>query len=150
MQRDTSDLFRQGRKNFDSATAQIDAIVGRVRDKAEQKRKTWRFAGVGLLAGILLWSVLPGTIARAMPESWHWPERMARHAVGEPSIVEAGIRLIQSQNPEAWEELAAAQHVLSENRETLAGCNERAAKAESSVSCSIEVKPQAVSSVQPD
>ena len=150
MLRDASDLFRHGRKDLDLATGRLAAIVGRVRAEDEQKREKWRFAGVGLAFGILLWSILPGTIARAMPESWHWPERMARHAVGEPSIVEAGIRLIQSQNPEAWEELAAAQHVLSENRETLAGCNERAAKAESSVSCSIEVKPQAVSAVQPD
>ena len=30
-----------------------------------------RAAGGGILAGILLWSFLPGTIARAMPESWH-------------------------------------------------------------------------------
>ena len=140
MLRDSSDLFRQGRKDFDSATAQLSAIMGRVRAEAEQKRQTWRFAGMGLAAGILLWSTVPGTIARAMPESWHWPERMARHAVGEPTIVEAGIRLIRSQNPEAWEELAAAQRILSENREALARCNERANKNETSVNCSIQIE----------
>ena len=139
MLRDASDLFRQGRKDFDSATAQLSVMVGRVRTEAEQKRQTWRSAGVGLVAGILLWSILPGTIARAMPESWHWPERMARKAVGEPTIVEAGIRLIRSQNPEAWEELAAAQHVLSANREALDRCRERARKGEKAVRCSIQM-----------
>lgn len=137
MLRDSSDLFRHGRKDLDLATGQLNAIVGRVRTENEQKRQTWRFAGIGLVAGILLWSFLPGTIARAMPESWHWPEWMARKALGEPSIVDAGIRLIRSQNPEAWEELAAAQQILSANQESLNRCKERAAKAEKSVSCSL-------------
>ena len=140
MLRDASDLFRQGRKDLDLATGRLAAIVGRVRTEAEQKRQTWRFAGMGLAIGILLWSILPGTIARAAPESWHFPERMARKAVGEPTIVEAGIRLIRSQNPEAWEELAAAQRIVSENRETLARCKERADKKERSVSCSIQIR----------
>lgn len=139
--RDSSDLFRQGRKDLDNATGRLAAIEGRVRAQAEQTRQSWRFAGMGLAAGILLWSVLPGTIARAMPESWQWPERMARKAVGEATIVEAGIRLIRSQNPEAWEELAAAQRIVSENREALARCNERADTKETSVSCSIAILP---------
>lgn len=141
MLRDSRDLFRQGRKDLDNATGRLASIVGRVRTEAEQKRQTWRFAGMGLVAGILLWSILPGTIARAMPESWHWPERMARKAVDEPTIVEAGIRLIRSQNPEAWEELASAQHILNANREAFERCAERARKAEDPVSCSIQIAP---------
>src|SRR3546814_8014857 len=76
--RDSSDLFRQGRKDLDLATGRLASIVGRVRIEEEQKRQTWRFAGMGLAAGMFLWSILPGTIARAMPASWHWPECMAR------------------------------------------------------------------------
>lgn len=141
MQRDTSDLFRQGRKDLDNATGRLAAVVGRVRAEEEQKRQTWRFAGVGFLVGILLWSILPGTIARAMPESWQLPERMARKAVGAPTIVEAGIRLIRSQNPEAWDELAEAQNILSANRDALERCGEQALRAERPVSCSIEISP---------
>ncbi|MCP5391071.1 MAG: hypothetical protein H6920_05540 [Sphingomonadaceae bacterium] len=141
MLRDSSDLFRQGRKDLDNVTGRLTVIVGRVRAEAEQTRQTWRFAGLGLAAGILLWSILPGTIARTMPESWHWPERMARKAVGEPTIVDAGIRLIRSQNPEAWEELATAQRILSANREVLERCNERAREVGHSVSCAIQVAP---------
>lgn len=141
MLRDASDLFRQGRRDFDSATAQLNAMVGRVRAEAEQERQTWRFAGVGLVAGILLWSILPGTIARALPESWHWPEWMAVKAVGEPTIVETGIRLIRSQNPAAWEELAAAQRILSANRETIDHCKERVRKLQRRASCTIQVSP---------
>ena len=141
MLRDSSDLFRQGRKDLDNATGRLAAIVGRVRAEDEQKRQTWCFASMGLAAGILLWSILPGTIARAMPESWHWPEWMARKAVGEPTIVEAGIRLIRSQNREAWEELAVAQRIVSANREALERCNERARKAEEPINCSIRISP---------
>ncbi|MEZ5679951.1 MAG: DUF6118 family protein [Erythrobacter sp.] len=139
MLRDASDLFRHGRKDLDLATGRLAAIVGRVRAEDEQKRQTLRFAGVGLVAGILLWSILPGTIARAMPESWHWPERMARKAVGEPTIVDAGIQLIRSQNPEAWEELAAAQSTLAENREVFARCHEQAQESERPVNCTIKI-----------
>ncbi len=141
MLRDASDLFRHGRKDLDLATSRLAAIVGRVRTEAEQKGQTWRFAGVGMAAGILIWSILPGTIARAMPESWQWPERMARKAVGEPTIVEAGIRLIRSQNPEAWEELANTQRIVGANREALDRCIERAQEGGHSVSCALRVKP---------
>ena len=141
MLRDSSDLFRHGRKDLDLATGRLAAIVGRVRTEDEQKRQTWRYAGVGLAAGILLWSVLPGTIARAMPESWHWPERMARKTVGEPTIVEAGMRLIRTQNPGGFEELMTAHSMLSANREALDRCKEKARKEERSVSCSIEIGP---------
>lgn len=141
MLRESSDLFRQGRKDLDLATGRLAAIVGRVRSGGEQKRQTWRFASMGVLAGILLWSILPGTIARAMPESWHWPERMARKAVGEPTIVEAGISLIRSQNPKAWEELAEAQGILSDNRQALHRCKERLQKEKLPINCSIKISP---------
>ena len=141
MLRDSSDLFRQGRKDLDNATGRLAAIVGRVRAEDEQKRQTWRFAGVGFLVGILLWSILPGTIARAMPESWQLPERMARKAVGAPTIVEAGLRMIESQNPDGFEELIAAQSILNANREALDRCKERAQEKNLSVSCSIELSP---------
>lgn len=141
MLRDASDLFRHGRKDLDNATGRLAAIVGRVRAEDEQKRQTWRFGGMGVLAGILLWSILPGTIARTMPENWHWPESLARKAVGEPTIVEAGIRLIRSQNPEAWEELAEAQGILSANREALELCKERVRNSKSSIRCTIVLEP---------
>ena len=140
MLRDASDLFRQGRKDLDLATGRLAALVGRVRAEDEQKRQSWRFAGIGLVAGILLWSILPGTIARAMPESWQWPERMARKAVDEPSIVEAGIRLIRSQNPEAWEKLATAQRIMSSNHEVLDRCTQRANDTRSAVACTVQIK----------
>ena len=143
MQRDTSDLFRQGRRNFDSAAAQLSSMVGRVRTKDEQKRQTWRFAGMGLAAGILLWSILPGTIARAVPESWHWPERMAERALGESSRWNAGSRMMQSADPLAWQVLIAAADMQRDNRDKIEDCRKRANSSGKNVSCTLQIRTRA-------
>ena len=137
-----SDQLMKAQNFHRQATAEMHALMGRAGNIEEQNRKLQHMAGAGLLAGILLWAILPGTIARAMPESWQLPEWMARKAVGEPTILEAGIRLIRSQNPEAWEELAAAQRIFSANREAFERCIEKAGKVERSVGCEFQIEPQ--------
>lgn len=142
MLRDSSDLFRQGRKDLHLATGRLAAIVGRVRAEAEQKRQTWRFAGMGLAAGILLWSILPGTIARAMPESWHWPERMAERVLGESSQWNAGSRMMQSADPLAWHVLVAAADMQRDNRDKIEDCRKRANSSGKNVSCTLQIRAQ--------
>lgn len=143
MLRDSSDLFRHGRKDLDLATGRLAAIVGRVRTEDEQKRKTWRVAGMGLAAGILLWSILPGTIARAMPESWHWPERMAERALGESSRWNAGSRMMQSADPLAWQVLIAAADMQRDNRDKIEDCRKRANSSGKNVSCTLQIRTRA-------
>ncbi|MCP5386249.1 MAG: hypothetical protein H6916_05450 [Novosphingobium sp.] len=140
MQRDACDLFRQGRMDFDSATGQLNAIVGRVRAEDEQKRQTWRFASVGLAAGILVWAILPGTIARAMPESWHWPEWMAERALGESSRWNAGSRMMQSADPQAWHVLVAAADMQRDNRDKIEDCRKWANSSGKDVSCTLQIR----------
>lgn len=139
---DASDLFRQGRKDFDSATGQLNAIVGRVRIEAEQKRQTWRFAGMGLAAGILLWSILPGTIARAVPDSWQWSEWMAERALGDSSRWNAGSRMMQSADPLAWHALVAAADMQRDNRDKIEDCRKRANSSGKNVSCTLQIRAQ--------
>ena len=134
-----SDQLMKAQNFHRQATAEMHALVGRARTIEEHNRKLQHMASAGLLAGILLWAILPGAIARAMPESWQWPEWMARKAVGEPTILEAGMRMIESQNPEAWEELMVTHSILNANRENLSRCTEKARKEERSVSCSIQI-----------
>lgn len=142
MLRDSSDLFRQGRKDLDLATGRLAVIVGRVRAEDEQNRQTWRFAGVGLAAGILLWSILPGTIARAMPESWQWPEWMAERALGESSRWNAGSRMMQSADPLAWQVLVAAADIQRDNRDKIEDCRQRADSSGKNVSCTLQIRAQ--------
>jgi len=142
MLRDASNLFGHGRKDLDLATGRLAAIVGRVRTEDEQKRQTWRFAGMGLAAGMLLWSILPGTIARAMPESWHWPERMAERVLGESSRWNAGSRMMQSADPLAWHVLVAAADMQRDNRDKIEDCRKRANSSGTNVSCTFQIRAQ--------
>ena len=77
------------------------SVTAHARTTAEQRQQLYQVAGGACLAAILLWSFLPGTIARAMPDSWHWPERMATQMVGEGARWDAGAQLMQSDSTEA-------------------------------------------------
>lgn len=78
----------------------IDGIVERGQAADRQlRRQIWSAAG-GALAGVALWSVLPGALARSAPESWHVPEWMAARTMGMDKE-EAGQRLIARARNEA-------------------------------------------------
>ena len=140
MQREDQELFRQGYNNLDSVTRQLNALVGQVRTEAEQNRRTWHYAGAGLLAGILLWSILPGTIARAVPDSWHWPERMAGKLLGESSLWNAGSRMMQRADPQAWLILVEAADMQRDNRDKIESCKKQARSSKKNVSCTVQIR----------
>ncbi|AMG75792.1 DUF6118 family protein [Sphingopyxis granuli] len=114
-------------------------IIGHARTRQGQREHLLRGIGGGVLAGCLLWSLLPGMIARSVPESWHWPEKIARRTVGEPSIWEAGSCMMQVDSPEAWRAISAAAVMRHENKETIAKCEQKAAKRKAPVHCTIKV-----------
>jgi len=74
------------------SVGRIDAIVerGQAADRQGRQRR-WRDTGF-LVGGILIWSILPGTVARSLPESWHVPESMASSMMGR-DMKAAGERL---------------------------------------------------------
>ena len=73
----------------------IDAMIERGRAAGHQtQRERWIAAG-GMLAGILLWSILPGAVVRSLPESWHAPEWMAARMMGLERAA-AGQRMIEA------------------------------------------------------
>lgn len=60
----------------------------------------WSWLG-GLVLGLLLYAAMAGPIARAAPISWQWPERVAMRVLDEPSLWDAGERLMLAANPKA-------------------------------------------------
>lgn len=64
------------------ALGQVDGIVLRSRATQDQRRRLVGAGAGGFIAGILLWSVLPGAIARSLPESWGVPKWMAERTLG--------------------------------------------------------------------
>jgi hypothetical protein len=138
--RDDQGRINDAHNELRQAAQGMRGVTSHARTSAEQRRKLFQTAGGGVLGGILIWSFLPGTIARAMPESWQWPERMARHVLGDQTITDADIRLIRSQNPKAWDEIAEAAALLEVNRAAIRRCRELAQRSKGQVQCTVHVR----------
>jgi hypothetical protein len=132
--------IEQARNDSRQATQDLKATLIQVRTVDEQRRRLWQGIGGGALAGILLWSFLPGTIARAMPESWHWPERMAARMTGAPSRWDAGARLMQTDSPQAWNALVVAADLLRDNRDVVDACRKSASRSPQPVRCTVKIR----------
>ena len=138
--RDDQGRINDAHNELRQAAQDMRGVTSHARTSAEQRRSVFHTAAVGVLGGILLWSFLPGTIARAMPESWQWPERMARHLLGDRTITDAGIRLIRSQNLGLWDEIAEAVELSSVNRIAIRRCKESARRSKRQVTCAVQVR----------
>lgn len=134
--------LHHARERYDYAARELGGVVATVRAADAQRRHLLWAVGGGVLAGCLLWAILPGVVLRALPDSWHGPERMAAHIVGEPSVWEAGARLMQAGNPMGWQGIVRAAEVWDRNRETIRGCERSAAKMNTSVRCTIDIGSQ--------
>jgi hypothetical protein len=137
--RDDEVLIVAAKRERGEAIRDLRAIIGTANSIYEQKRLRWWYVGGGLLAGCLLWSVLPGFVARILPTSWHLPERIAARTVREPTLWEAGTRIMHADSPEAWQSIAEAAEMRRDNREAIDACVQRAAKAKQPVRCTIRV-----------
>jgi hypothetical protein len=124
------------------AAQDMRSVTVNARTNAEQRQSVLQAVGGGMFAGILLWSFLPGTIARAMPESWHWPERMAARIIGETSRWDAGARLMRGDSPEAWSALVQAADLLRDNRDALDACRKSTARLRQPVRCTVEIRAE--------
>lgn len=113
--------------------------VGTIRTKQEQRRHMFYCGGGAALAISLLWLIYPGWAASISPQSWHWPESVARRTLGEPTLWDAGIRLMRTGNPDGWQVIVDAADLARENRDTLVACQKAAARAKQPVSCSVSV-----------
>lgn len=122
------------------AVRTLRGLVGDAANFNEQRGRLKWAAGGGLFAGIILWAVVPGIVARALPASWHMPERIAARTVGEPTLWEAGTRIMHADSPEAWQAIADAADMRRDNREAIDACEQQAAKARRPVSCTIRIR----------
>jgi len=124
---------------LDGAIGDLRRLAASVRSANEQKRWLWLVGGGGLLLGLLFYALLAGPIARAMPASWQWPERMAARVLGTGTVWETGRHLMISASPQNWSEIAAAFTLVDDNRKAIEKCRDAAAKGEKTVRCTIEV-----------
>ncbi|MFC3783749.1 hypothetical protein GGR90_001149 [Sphingopyxis italica] len=125
--------------------SQVDAvqalhrIIGNAHTREQQREHIWWGIGCGVLAGCLLWAILPGVVARIMPVSWHWPERIAARTVREPTLWEAGARIMRAGRPDAWQAIVDAAEMRRDNRDAIDACEQQAVKAKQPVRCTIRI-----------
>jgi len=138
-----SATLREAREAHQEAARIIRDLGGVVHEKHEQRKRLLSAAGGSVLAGCLLWSFLPGVVARTLPQGWHMPERMARHMVGEPTLWEAGTRIMRAYSPSAWQAIADAAEMRRDNREAIDACEQAASKVKQPVRCTIRIRANA-------
>ena len=114
--------------------------IGTVRTKQEQRWHMLYCSGGAALAMSLLWLIYPGWAASIGPQSWLWPERVARRTLGEASLWDAGIRLMRAGDPDGWQAIVDAAEMARENRDSISACHKAAAKARKPVSCAVRVR----------
>jgi hypothetical protein len=137
--RSDQDQIVHSRTELQHATRELRAITNTVRTSADQRAIVIRVGLASALVGALVWSFLPGAVARALPDSWHLPERMATRMLDAPSATEAGIRLIRSQNPGEWQAMQFGAQLEAKNREALSACKTKSEKTGAAVRCSVLV-----------
>jgi len=85
--------LREVRDAMLAAIGRIDALVDHGRAAHHQRRMLISTGLCAVAGAMLLMAVLPGTIARSLPLSWHVPEWMAARTIGLDQR-EAGKRMI--------------------------------------------------------
>ncbi|CAM5375809.1 DUF6118 family protein [Sphingobium scionense] len=123
----------------DARESQLRAI-GHLRSRREQGWHMAYSAMGATVAVMLLWLIYPGWAASIGPQSWLWPESVARRTMGEPTLWEAGTRLLETGNPRAWQAIVEGMDILKANSEALSECEQTAAKSNRLVRCTILIR----------
>lgn len=137
--------MKQAREQMEKSARLMDSHGARAVTAREQRRDLAWTGGSCLLAGALLMSFLPGTIARGAPARWHWPERMAAHVLWLDRW-DAGERLLATADPEHWRAVVLGNSIVQDNQEAIAACLRAAAKQHKPARCIVTIasaKPQA-------
>ncbi|MCI4590408.1 DUF6118 family protein [Sphingobium sp. BYY-5] len=133
--------IKQAKERIDGAASRMEHLAGTVATICAQRRRILWAIGGGMVAGMMAWSILPGVVLRALPQGWHMPEKMAAHIIGEPTLWDAGTRLMQAGNPEGWQAIVDAANMRQTNRDTIDACERAAVKAKAPVRCVISIGP---------
>lgn len=120
------------------ATRALQGVTASARRGYEQNRWLMWTAIGGVVLGMVLWAAFAGVVARAVPASWQWPEKMAARAL-DLSMWEGGQRMMQAASPTAFRAIIAADRMVLANRETIEGCSKAAARTRETVRCTIKV-----------
>src|SRR3546814_19993948 len=92
-------LVNSTRSDMSEAARELRGLIGTTRARWQQARWLFWIGLGGVVLGILLYALLAGLIARAMPDSWRLPERMATRALSQTPLWTADPHLTQTAPP---------------------------------------------------
>lgn len=130
-------------EKMEKATHALHGIGGFARRADEQRRMLWKVGAGACLGGALLCTVVPGLVARELPERWQVPEWMASRTLGLPKW-KAGQQLMRAAAPEAFANIAAGDRIVTANRVVLEACQKRANKVQGAVRCILNVEARRI------
>lgn len=127
-------------RSVQETSESLNRYAGRLRTRDAQLKAVIYAAAGGLGAGVVLWAIIAGPIARAFPMSWRVPERMAAATLNADRWA-AGSRLMESVNPAGWKTVVIASRLWSHNQKSLEVCLRAADKEQKAQSCEVIVDP---------
>jgi hypothetical protein len=137
---------QQGRRELANAVQRVDAagadlerLAERQRTGRGQVRQVAIMTAVGAVAGVIVWVCFSGPIARALPAGWSVPEKMAAATLNLDRW-DAGARLMQSENPQGWAQVAEGARLERENRPALEDCWRAATRTGKAQRCNVMVE----------
>jgi hypothetical protein len=103
-------------------------------------RRAVGLLGSGALVGVVLWSLLLGPVARALPAAWSVPERLASATLDLP-MAPAGEQLLRRSDPSAWEAMNVARRLPADQLAELRDCMSRST-ATTGKTCTVKLPRQ--------
>lgn len=128
----------QAHEALQRSARDLDGWVDRARLASLQNWRLVQLGIAGLLAGAVLGVLLPGVVARAAPQRWAWPEKMAAHMLRQ-DLWSAGERMLQASDPSKWLDGREGAAILAQNRETIVRCSREPRPAKRPRRCLIEL-----------
>lgn len=131
-------LITEARRTLDDASRGLHGHIREARGVATQKRTLIQVGLGGIVAGALLWSVLPGFVARNVaPTSWHWPERMATATLGTDTMWNGARRLGAAASPANWDAMVKGAIIVQDNREAVDECRKAMSRTARTTKCTV-------------
>lgn len=131
-------LFAAAKQGLEEVTARLGRYLQSDIAVGEQRRRLRYASLIGLVLGMALWAAGAGVVARAMPETWLWPEKMAARTLRLDAWT-ASRRLAAVSQPDTWNKMVVGVIVVQENREAIERCRRAAAKARKAVPCTVSI-----------
>ena len=125
-------------QGLDAVARDLKGRLAGARARHEQNRLLAMAAAVGLVVGAGLWAGLSGPLARALPESWSAPEKMAAATLGQDGW-SAGQRLMRWASPPGFQLAVQGDRLVRANRGALAKCEAAAQSSGQAQRCAISV-----------